>query len=157
MQKIKPFLWFDNQAEEAVNLYTSAFPNAKIESINRYGEGSPMPEGTVMSIAFELNGQEFIALNGGPIFTFSPAISLFVNCETQEEVDSLWDKLGEGGTEMQCGWLTDRFGVTWQIVPTILPKLLGDDDEEKAGRAMEAMLQMKKLDISKLIKAFDGE
>ena len=157
MKKINPFLWFDNNAEEAVSLYISAFPNAKIASVSHYDEGSPMPEGTVMSIAFELNGQDFIALNGGPMFTFSPAMSLFVNCDTQDEIDLLWDKLSEGGEVMQCGWLTDRFGVTWQIVPTILPELLGDDDEEKAGRAMEAMLQMKKLDINKLKKAFDGE
>ncbi len=157
MKKINPFLWFDNQAEEAVNLYTSTFPNAKIESVNHYGEGAPLPEGTVMSISFQLNGQDFIALNGGPMFTFSPAISLFVNCETQDEIDSLWEKLGEGGTEMQCGWLTDRFGVTWQIVPTILPELLGDDDEEKSRRAMETMLTMKKLDINQLKQAFDGK
>lgn len=156
MQKINPFLWFDNCAEEAVNIYVSIFPNAKIESISHYGEGAQMPEGTVMSISFTLNGQEFIALNGGPIFTFTPAISLFVNCETQEEVDLLWEKLGEGGTEMQCGWITDRFGITWQIVPTILPELLQADDEEKAGRAMEAMLTMKKLNIQQLKQAFDG-
>ncbi|MDD2798530.1 MAG: VOC family protein [Bacteroidales bacterium] len=155
-QKITPFLWFDNQAEEAVNLYTSLFKDSKIENISHYGEGSPMSEGAVMSISFQLQGQNFIALNGGPMFSFSPAMSLFVNCENQDEVDLLWEKLGKNGSEMQCGWLTDRFGVTWQIVPTILPELLNDDDEEKAARAMQAMLGMKKLDINELKQAFDG-
>jgi predicted 3-demethylubiquinone-9 3-methyltransferase (glyoxalase superfamily) len=157
MQKIVPFLWFEAQAEEAVAFYTSIFKNSKITSVSRYGEGSPGPVGTVMSINFVLNGQEFTALNGGPVFTFSPAISFFVNCETQEEVDGLWDKLSAGGEQQQCGWLKDQYGVTWQIVPTILGKLLNDPDAEKSRRVMEAMLKMQKLDIAVLKQAYAQE
>ncbi len=153
MQKITPFLWFDTQAEEAANFYISLFKNATIDEVSRYGEHGPGPAGSVMSISFQLDGQNFIALNGGPQFTFSPAISLFVRCETQEEIDNFWEKLSEGGTVHQCGWVTDRFGVTWQIVPSMLGTLLADPDREKAGRAMNAMLQMEKLDIAALQKA----
>jgi predicted 3-demethylubiquinone-9 3-methyltransferase (glyoxalase superfamily) len=153
MQKITPFLTFNDQAEEAVKLYTSIFKNAKILNISRYGEGGPGPKGSVMSATFQLEGQEFIALNGGPTFTFSQGISLFVNCETQAEVDELWDKLSEGGEQLRCGWLTDRFGVSWQIVPSILGRLLNHEDPAKAARAMQAMLQMTKLDIARLKQA----
>jgi predicted 3-demethylubiquinone-9 3-methyltransferase (glyoxalase superfamily) len=154
-QKITPFLWFDNQAEEAVELYTSIFRNSRITSVARYGEGAPRPQGTVMTIAFELSGQEFVALNGGPYAAFSPAISFFVSCETQEEVDLYWDKLLEGGRPEQCGWLRDRFGVTWQIVPAVLPELLQDPDPEKAQRVTQAMLGMVKLDIAGLRLAYE--
>ena len=156
MQKITTFLWFDNQAEEAAALYTSVFPNAKIGEILRYSAAGPGPAGAVMSVTFHLDGQEFIALNGGPVFQFTPAISLFVNCETQEEVDYLWDHLSAGGTTLQCGWLQDKFGLSWQIVPTILGKLLHDQDPAKAHRVMQAMLQMTKLDIAALQKAYEG-
>jgi predicted 3-demethylubiquinone-9 3-methyltransferase (glyoxalase superfamily) len=155
MQKITPFLWFDDQAEEAVELYTSIFRNSRITSVARYGEGAPRPQGTVMTIAFELNGQEFVALNGGPYAAFSPAISFFVSCETQEEVDLYWDKLLEGGQPEQCGWLRDRFGVTWQIVPAVLPELLQDPDPDKARRVTQAMLGMVKLDIAGLRLAYE--
>ena len=128
MQKITPFLWFDDNAEEAVNFYVSLFADSKVNNITRYGEGGPGPEGQIMTASFELHGQEFMALNGGPHFTFSPAISFFVNCETQEEVDELWEKLLEGGEAQQCGWITDRFGVSWQIIPTALGELMGDPD-----------------------------
>jgi predicted 3-demethylubiquinone-9 3-methyltransferase (glyoxalase superfamily) len=155
MQKITPFLWFDNKAEEAVNFYTSIFKNSKIESIARYGEGSPGPKGTVMSVTFQIEGQEFMALNGGPIFNFSPAISFFVNCETQEEVDVLWEKLSEGGEKQQCAWLKDKYGISWQIVPTVLGELLADKDPERSRRVMKAMLQMTKIDIAKLKQAYE--
>lgn len=157
MQKIIPFMWFDNQAEEAVNYYTSIFKNSKIDSISRYGESGPGQNGSVMTATFHLDGQEFIALNGGPYFAFSPAISFFVKCENQEEVDWYWEKLSEGGEKEQCGWLKDKFGVTWQIVPTILGELIGDPDPEKSGRVTKAMLQMTKLDIAKLKQAYDQE
>lgn len=140
MQKITPFLWFDDQAEEAVNFYTSIFKNSKVVSMSRYGEGGPGPQGTVMTATFQLEGQEFMALNGGPHFTFSPAISFFINCATQEEVDELWEKLSSGGEEGQCGWLKDKYGLSWQIIPTILGELLQDKDAEKARRVMNAML-----------------
>jgi len=153
MQKITPFLWFDNQAEEAMNFYTSIFKNSKITMLRRYGEEGPGPKGTVMTGTFELEGQQFMALNGGPHFSFSPAISLFVNCKTQEEVDELWDKLSAGGSQEQCGWLTDKYGVTWQIVPTVLGELMQDPDAGKAERVAKAMLQMKKLDINALRRA----
>lgn len=157
MQKIAPFLWFNGQAEEAANLYTSIFRNSRITEIQRYGEAGPGETGSVMSVSFELEGQEFIALNGGPVFTFSPAISFFVHCETQDEVDALWAKLGEGGGEpRQCGWISDRFGVTWQIVPTALGRMLRDKDAEKSKRVMQAMLKMVKLDIAALEAAYDG-
>ena len=142
MQKITPFLWFDGKAEEAMNLYTSIFKNSKIVSIMRYGEAGPGPKGTVMSATFQLDGQEFIALNGGPEFTFSPAISFFVNCETQEEVDELWERLSEGGEKQRCGWLKDKYGVSWQIVPSALGEMLQDKDAEKSKKVMKALLQM---------------
>jgi predicted 3-demethylubiquinone-9 3-methyltransferase (glyoxalase superfamily) len=157
MQKINPFMWFDSQAEDAAIFYTSIFPNSKITNVGRYGEGSPGKPGSVMNANFQLNGQDFIALNGGPVYTFSEAISFFVNCETQAEVDHLWEKLSEGGKEIQCGWLTDKFGVTWQIIPTILGKLLSDPDPIKAQRVMQAMLKMVKIDSALLQQAYDQE
>jgi predicted 3-demethylubiquinone-9 3-methyltransferase (glyoxalase superfamily) len=155
MQKITPFLWFDGKAEEAMNFYVSLFEDSKVESISRYGEAGPGPKGTVMSVTFQLAGQKFMALNAGPQFKFTPAISFFVNCETQEEVDRFWEKLSEGGQIQQCGWLQDKFGLSWQIVPSILGKLLNDPDAAKAARVMKAMLQMKKLDIEGLKRAAD--
>jgi predicted 3-demethylubiquinone-9 3-methyltransferase (glyoxalase superfamily) len=157
MQKITPFLWFDGKAEEAMNFYTSIFKNSKVVNIMRYGEAGPGPKGTVMVATFQLDGQEFTALNGGPMFTFSPAISFFVNCETQEEVDELWEKLSEGGEKQRCGWLKDRYGVSWQIVPTVLGKLLQDKDPEKSKRVMNAMLQMNKIDIKSLKQAYERQ
>ena len=156
MQKITTFLTFDNQAEEAVNLYVSVFKNSKILNVSRYGEGAPVPAGTVMSVSFMLEGQEFMALNGGPHFTFSDGISLFVSCETQDEVDELWEKLSAGGEKGPCGWLKDRFGVSWQIIPTALGQMLGDKDPQKSQRAMQAMLKMTKIDIAALRQAFEG-
>lgn len=155
MQKITPFLWFDGKAEEAINFYTSIFKNSKIVSLNRWGEGSPFPTGQIMTGTFELAGLQFYALDAGPQFKFTEAISFFVNCETQEEVDYFWEKLSAGGVPSQCGWLKDKFGVSWQIVPTILGKLLGDKDATKAGRVMQAMLQMTKIDIKVLQQAYD--
>ena len=152
--RITPFLWFDHQAEEAANFYTSIFKNSKRGTVMRYGEEGPGPKGTVMSTTFELEGQEFIALNGGPMFTFSPAISFFVKCDTQAGVDHFWEKLSAGGEMQPCGWLKDRYGVSWQIVPTVLDEMLADEDPEKAGRVMRAMLQMKKLDIEGLKRAY---
>ena len=156
MQKITPFLWFDSQAEEAANFYTSIFENSRILNISRYGEGGPGPEGTVMTVAFQLNGQEFTALNGGPIFKFTEAISFFVHCETQEEVDELWEKLSEGGEEGQCGWLKDKYGVSWQIIPAALMEMLQDKDPEKSKRVMEAMLQMQRIDVKALRRAYEA-
>ena len=150
MQKITPFLWFDTQAEEAANFYVSIFKNSRVKTLSRYGDAGPGPKGSVMTVQFELSGQEFLALNAGPQFKFSPAISFLINCETQEEVDCYWDKLSAGGREDQCGWLTDKFGLSWQVVPTILGKLLADKDASKARPVMQAMLQMKKIDIGKL-------
>ena len=155
MQKIAPFLWFDGKAEEAMNFYTSIFKNSKIGNVMRYGDAGPGPKGSVMSVTFEIEGQEFIALNGGPMFTFSPAISFFVKCETQEEVDALWTKLSAGGQTQQCGWLKDKFGVSWQIVPAVLGAMLQDKDPEKSKRVMEAMMKMVKLDIRLLKQAYD--
>lgn len=155
MQKITPFLWFDGKAEEAAHFYTSIFKNSKIVDLMRYGEAGPAPKGTVMSATFELDGQKFIALNGGPMFTFSPAISFFVNCETQDEVDSLWEKLSEGGEKQRCGWLKDKYGISWQIIPTVLGQLLQDKDPEKSKRVMNAMLKMDKLDIAGLRQAYE--
>src|SRR2546427_4645081 len=155
MQKIVPFLWFDGKAEEAMNFYVSIFKNSKVVTVTRYGEAGPGPKGTVMSVTFQLEGQDFYALNGGPQFSFTPAISFFVNCETQRELDELWEKLSAGGSKEQCGWLTDKFGLSWQIVPTALGKLLGDTDPQKANRGMKAMLQMKKLDIQGFQQAYD--
>ena len=156
LQKITPFLWFDNQAEEAMNFYVSIFKNSKVGRVTRYGEGGPGPAGTIMSATFQLEGQEFFALNGGPLFTFTPAISFFVNCETQQEVDDLWEKLSAGGKKERCGWLKDKYGLSWQIIPSILGKLLQDSDPAKAKRVMQAMLQMDKLDIKGLQLAYDG-
>lgn len=156
MQKITPFLWFDKQAEDAMNFYVSIFKNAKVLSINRYGKGAPLPEGTVLTASFELNGLKFVALNGGPLYKFSPATSFVVDCDTQEEVDYYWEKLGDGGTYNQCAWLDDKFGVTWQIVPKQLGELLGDPDPVRAGRVMQAMMQMQKIDIAGLQRACDG-
>ncbi len=153
MQKITPFLWFDTQAEEAMNFYTSIFKNSKIGRVTRYGDGGPGPKGTVMSATFELDGQQFKALNGGPLFKFSPAISFFVNCKTQQEVDELWEKLSAGGKTERCGWLTDKFGLSWQIIPAILGELLQDKDPKKTQRVMQAMLQMDKIDIETLKQA----
>ncbi|MDQ1486153.1 MAG: hypothetical protein QOJ62_1846 [Actinomycetota bacterium] len=155
-QKITPFLWFDDNAEEAMNFYTSVFKNSTVLTVRRYGKGGPGPEGAVMTATFELEGQQFYVLNGGPMFRFTEAISLFVSCETQAEVDELWDKLVEGGEPSQCGWLKDRFGLSWQIIPTALGELLGDPDPEKAQRAMQAMLQMSKIDIAALQEAHAG-
>jgi predicted 3-demethylubiquinone-9 3-methyltransferase (glyoxalase superfamily) len=155
MQKISPFLWFDGEAEPAANFYISVFKNAKAGNIMRYGEAGPGPTGSVMSVTFEIEGQEFIAFNGGPQFTFSPAISLFVKCEAQEEVDTLWEKLSDGGEKLRCGWLTDKYGVTWQIVPTVLGDMLQDPDARKAKRVMEAMMKMTKLDIGLLKQAYE--
>jgi predicted 3-demethylubiquinone-9 3-methyltransferase (glyoxalase superfamily)/uncharacterized protein YndB with AHSA1/START domain len=160
-QKITPCLWFDDRAEEAVNFYVSVFPNSKIETITRYGpaaaQAAGRPEGTVLTILFQLSGQRFMALNGGPVFTFSPAISFMVDCRTQEEVDELWERLSDGGEVQQCGWLQDRYGVSWQIVPTVLGEMLQDKDAEKSERVMKAMLQMKKLDIRTLKQAYEQE
>jgi predicted 3-demethylubiquinone-9 3-methyltransferase (glyoxalase superfamily) len=156
MQKITPFLWFDNQAEEALNFYTSVFKNAKIGKIARYGESGPGPAGSVMTASFELEGLEFTALNAGPHFKFNEAISFVVDCKSQEEVDYFWDKLPEGGQAQQCGWLKDKFGLSWQIVPTVLIELMSDPDREKANRVMQAMLRMTKIDIPKLKEAYAG-
>jgi len=155
MQKIVPFLWFDRNAEEAMNFYVSVFKNSKVLSVTRYGEAGPGPKGTVMSCTFQLEGQDFYALNGGPQFKFTQAISLFVNCETQQEVDALWKKLSAGGREDQCGWLQDKYGLSWQIIPTALGRMLGDKDAKKANATMRAMLQMKKIDIKGLQQAHD--
>src|SRR5262245_5697061 len=153
IQRITPFLWFDTQAEEAARFYTSIFNDSKITGMTRYGDAGPGPKGSVMTVAFELEGQEFVALNGGPIFKFTEAISFVVNCESQEEVDKFWQKLSAGGQEIECGWLKDKYGLSWQIVPSILLQLLQDKDQQKAQRVMKAMLQMKKIDIAGLKKA----
>jgi len=155
MQKITPFLWFDGKAEEAMNFYVSVFKNSKIISVTRYGEAGPGPKGTVMTASFQIDGQEFTALNGGPQFTFSQAISFVVHCETQQEVDELWEKLSEGGEKQNCGWLKDKYGLSWQIVPTLLIEMLQDRDVEKSERVMKAMLQMNKIDIKTLKQAYE--
>ena len=157
MQKITPFLWFNDKAEEAMNFYVSIFKNSKVVSISRYGEAGPGPKGSVMTATFQLDGQEFTALNGGPQFTFTEAISFYVDCKTQQEVDELWDKLSAGGEKGQCGWLKDKYGLWWQIVPSILGELLQDKDAAKAKRVMEAMLQMSKIDIKTLQQAYAGK
>jgi predicted 3-demethylubiquinone-9 3-methyltransferase (glyoxalase superfamily) len=157
MKKITPFLWFDGTAEEAMNYYVSIFRNSKVVSVSRYGDAGPGPKGSVMTAAFQLDGQDFVALNGGPQYTFSPAISFVVNCETQPEVDELWDKLSRGGEQQPCGWVRDKFGVSWQIVPTALSRLLQDKDPRKSQRVMQAMLRMRKLDIGRLQEAYDGQ
>jgi len=157
MQKISPFLWFNDNAEEAMNFYVSIFKNSKVGRVTRYGETGPGPKGTVMSATFQLEGQEFFALNGGPQFKFTEAISFFVNCETQEEVDELWEKLSEGGRKDMCGWLKDKFGLSWQIIPTVLGQMLGDKDPAKSQRVMQAMLQMTKIDINGLKRAYEQQ
>ena len=156
MQKITPFLWFDGKAEEAVNFYVSTFKDAKVVSTTRYGDTGPGPKGAVMTAVFQLFGQDFIALNGGPQYKFTPALSFVVNCETQTEVDEYWDRLSAGGRTDQCGWLTDKYGLSWQIVPTILGKLLSDKDPQKSNRVMQALMKMTKLDIAGLQRAYDG-
>jgi len=159
-QKITPFLWFDNQAEEAVNFYTSIFENSKIGSAARYDEegskAAGRPKGSVMTVAFQLAGQDFVALNGGPVFKFSEAVSFVVNCESQKEVDHFWEKLSAGGEVVQCGWLKDKFGLSWQVVPTVLSEMLQDKDAQKAKRVMAAMLKMKKIDIAELWRAYEA-
>lgn len=155
MQKITPFLWFDGKAEDAMNFYVSIFKNSKVVRVTRFGDAGPGPKGAVMSATFQLEGQEFFALNGGPQFQFTPAISLFVNCETQQEVDELWEKLSAGGEKNRCGWLRDKYGLSWQIIPTALGEMLGDRDPAKAKRVMKAMLQMDKIDIKGLKQAYD--
>ncbi len=161
MQKITPFLWFDDKAEEAAAFYTAIFKNSKIVNVARYGDAGAQvtgkSKGTVMTVAFQLDGQEFVALNGGPQFKFTEAISLVVNCQTQEEVDEFWKKLSDGGREVQCGWLKDKYGLSWQIVPTILSEMLNDPDPKKAERVMKAMLQMKKIDIKGLKQAYEQQ
>ena len=153
MGKITPCLWFDTEGEEAATFYTSVFPNSRILDIARYGSAGPRPEGMVMTVSFELDGRKFTALNGGPEFTFNESISFEVHCDTQEEVDAFWSKLSDGGEEGPCGWLKDRYGVSWQVIPTALPRLLGDPDREKSQRVMEAMLSMKKIEIDALERA----
>jgi predicted 3-demethylubiquinone-9 3-methyltransferase (glyoxalase superfamily) len=156
VQKITPFLWFDHQAEEAARFYVSTVKNSKIVSVARYGDAGPGPKGGVMTVVFELSGQQFIALNGGPQFRFTEAVSFVINCETQQEVDELWEKLSSGGRKDRCGWLKDKFGLSWQIVPTILGRLMQDKDSEKSKRVMQAMLKMDKLNIEGLQQAYDG-
>ena len=155
MLRITPFLWFDNNAEEAVNFYTSIFKPSKITNISRYGESGPGPKGAVMSVTFQLLDQDFMALNGGPMFTFTEAFSLFVNCETQQEVDELWEKLSAAGENSRCGWLNDKYGLSWQIIPKALGEMLRDPDPQKSQRVMHAMLQMDKIDIAALKRAYD--
>jgi predicted 3-demethylubiquinone-9 3-methyltransferase (glyoxalase superfamily) len=156
MQRIHPFLWFDNQAEEAMQFYCSIFKNSKIGKVSRYGEGGPRPKGSVMTASFELEGQQFTALNGGPHFKFNEAVSFIVDCESQVEVDELWEKLSAGGEPGRCGWLKDKFGLSWQIIPSALAELLGNPDPQKSKRAMEAMLKMTKIDVAQLRKASEG-
>jgi len=158
MQKITPFLWFDNQAEEAAKFYTSIFKDSKINSVSRYGDGMPLPKGSVMTVGFTLAGQEFTALNGGPQFKFTEAISLVVNCETQQEIDTFWDKLTSGGGQpIECGWLKDRYGLFWQVVPTALGQMMKAGDETKTNRMMAALMKMKKLDVAELQKTYEGK
>lgn len=155
MHKITPFLWFDDKAEEAMNFYVSIFKNSKVGSVTRYGDAGPGPKGMVMSATFQLDGQDFFALNGGPLFKFTEAISFFVNCDTQEEVDELWEKLmAGGGSPQRCGWLKDKYGLSWQIIPKALGEMLGDKDPQKSQRVMQAMLQMNKIDIQRLKEAY---
>jgi len=158
MQKITTFLWFDNQAEEAANFYVSIFKNSKVDNVARYGDAGPGPKGSAMIVNFTLEGQQFFALNGGPVFRFTEAISLYVNCEMQEEVDALWNKLkADGGAESQCGWLKDKYGLSWQIIPTALQRTVGGSDAAGAGRAMQAMLKMQKINIKTLEEAYAGK
>ena len=155
MQKITPFLWFDGKAEEAARFYVSIFRNSKIAGVTRYGEQGPGPKGSVMVVTFELDGQEFCALNGGPQFTFSPAVSFVVNCRTQQEVDVMWEKLSQDGEKQRCGWVKDKYGVSWQIVPSALPKMLQGADAEKSNRVINAIMQMNKLDVEGLKQAYE--
>lgn len=155
MQKINPFLWFDNQAEEAATFYVSLFKNSKLLNVVRYGDAGPGPKGSAMTVTFELAGQKFIALNGGPVFKFNEAVSFLINCETQQEVDDLWEKLSAGGSESQCGWVKDKYGLSWQVVPIALGEMLQDKDPKKSQRVMQAMLQMRKIDIAKLKQAYN--
>jgi predicted 3-demethylubiquinone-9 3-methyltransferase (glyoxalase superfamily) len=155
MQKITPFLWFNDNAEEALNYYISIFKDSKIINASYYGDAGPGPKGTLMTATFQLEGQKFMALNGGPLFKFTEAISLFVNCKTQEEVDDLWERLSAGGEKSRCGWLKDKFGLWWQIIPSALGELMGDKDPVKANKVMQAMLKMDKIDIKKLKDAYD--
>jgi predicted 3-demethylubiquinone-9 3-methyltransferase (glyoxalase superfamily) len=157
VQKITPFLWFDGKAEEAMNFYVSIFKNSKIANVVRYGEAGPGPKGTVITATFQLEGQEFIALNGGPQFKFTEAVSFWVSCETQEEIDDMWEKLSAGGEKGRCGWLKDRYGLSWQIVPPVLGEMLGDKDPEKSKRVMMAMLQMDKINIKTLKQAYERQ
>jgi len=157
VKRITPFLWFDKDAEDAANFYVSVFPNAKIGSVSRYGEAAPGEAGSVMTVEFELEGQRFVALNGGPQYKFTEAVSFVIDCETQDEVDEYWEKLSEGGEKGPCGWLKDRYGLSWQVVPSVLPELLTDSDPEKAQRVMNAMLQMSKLEIEPLRRAYEGD
>ena len=161
MHRITPFLWFDDNAEEAANFYVSIFKNSKVARVSHYPESAEQaagkPAGSVMTVEFQLDGQDFVALNGGPHFKFTEAISFVVNCETQEEIDEYWAKLSAGGAESQCGWLKDKYGLSWQITPTVLAEMMQDEDPEKANRAMQAMLQMKKLDIATLKQAYEGK
>ena len=157
MKSIHPSLWFDKDAEEAMDFYTSVFKNSKKGKVTRYGDNMPLPKGTVITASFTLNGLDFLAINGGPMFKFSPAISMVANCETQDEVDHLWDKLSEGGEKQQCGWLKDKYGMSWQVVPTALGELMGAADAAGSGRIMSAVMRMKKLDIATLQKAAKGE
>jgi predicted 3-demethylubiquinone-9 3-methyltransferase (glyoxalase superfamily) len=157
MQKITPFLWFDRQAEEAANFYTSIFQNSKINKVTRYSDAGPGPKGSVMTVDFSLDGEHFTALNGGPQFKFTEAVSFTVHCRTQDEVDHFWDTLSAGGTIVECGWLKDKYGLSWQIVPTMLPEMLNDPDPERARRVMEAVLKMKKLDIAALKRAYEPQ
>lgn len=156
MQKITPFLWFDNNAEEAANFYVSIFKNSKVLNIARYGDAGPGPKGTVLTVNFEIDGQKFIALNGGPQFKFTEAVSFVVNCETQEEIDYFWEKLSAGGEKSQCGWLKDKYGLSWQVVPAILGELMGGNDAERSNRVMQAILQMQKLEIEPLKRASEA-
>jgi len=156
MQKITPFLWFDNNAEEAANFYVSIFKNSKVLSVSRYGDAGPGPKGTVMVAEFQIDGQEFVALNGGPRFKFTEAISFVINCETQQEVEYFWERLSDGGEKSRCGWVKDKFGLWWQVVPTVLGKLMSDSDPEKVKRVTEVMLQMERIDIEPLQRAFEG-
>lgn len=157
MQKISPFLWFDGRAEEAMNFYTSVFKDAKIGNVSRCGDAGPGPKGAVMSATFQLHGQDFIALNGGPQFSFTPAISFFVNCENQEEVDELWARFSEGGEPQRCGWIKDKFGLSWQIIPKVLGELLQDKDPQKSQRVMQAMMKMVKIDVKLLQQAYEQQ
>lgn len=157
MQKINPFLWFNNNAEEAVNFYVNTFKNAKITDVKRNSKGMSGPEGSVFTMSFQINDQNFMALNGGPMFSFTPAISFFINCVDQEEVDHLWEKLSEGGEKQQCGWVKDKYGISWQVIPIALGELMSSNDAEKSKRVMDAMLKMTKIDISALQEAYEGK